>query len=75
MVLLLWHELTWQTACCVVMAGMTQLLSVVKVASALLHKRVTKYRETGLPLCTGLGLIAFFGLYAPAGAGRSTLQT
>jgi hypothetical protein len=51
------------------MTGMTQLSSVVKLASPLLQRRVTRYIEIRLFCRTGLGLIAFFGLYAPAGAG------
>jgi hypothetical protein len=53
-------------AACTLLTGMTQLSSVVNVASALLHRRVTRYVLMGWPSTTGLGLIAFFGLYAPA---------
>ncbi len=62
------QKLTVHTANCTLLTGMMQLSSVVNVASALLHRRVTRYVVMGWPSITGLGLIAFFGLYAPAAA-------
>ena len=58
-------QLTWHLTVCTVVTGISQLSSVSKVALALLHSRVTKKVVTFEPTVWGLGLMAFFGLYAP----------